>query len=56
MRRDFDIMWAEAGEEVREIYGKEYLDRLFEGVKGILVIFYFILVFVLDVLEDVVVN
>lgn len=56
MRRDFDIMWAEAGEEVRETYGKEYLDRLFEGVKGILVIFYFILVFVLDVLEDVVVN
>lgn len=56
MRRDFDIMWAEVGEEVREIYGKEYLDCLFEGVKGILVIFYFILVFVLDVLEDVVVN
>lgn len=56
MRRDFDTMWAEAGEEVRETYGKEYLDRLFEGAKGTSVTSYPTLAPVLDALEDAVVN
>lgn len=56
MRRDFDTMWAEAGEEVRETYGKEYLDRLFEGAKGTSATSYPTLAPVLDALEDAVVN
>lgn len=56
MRRDFDTMWAEAGEEVKEKYGKEYLDRLFEGAKGTSATSYPTLGPVLDALEDAVIN
>ena len=56
MRRDFDTMWAEAGEEVKETYGKEYLDRLFEGAKGTSATSYPTLGPVLDALEDAVIN
>ncbi|XP_062583410.1 short-chain dehydrogenase/reductase family 9C member 7-like [Saccostrea cucullata] len=56
MKRDFNTMWTEAGEEVRETYGKEYLDRLFEGAKGTSSTSYPTLGPVLDALEDAVIN
>ncbi|XP_048762664.1 D-beta-hydroxybutyrate dehydrogenase, mitochondrial-like [Ostrea edulis] len=56
MKRDFNTMWTEAGEEVKETYGKEYLDRLFEGAKGTSATSYPTLAPVLNALEDAVIN
>ncbi|KAJ8318725.1 hypothetical protein KUTeg_003816, partial [Tegillarca granosa] len=56
MRRDYDTMWAEAGDDVKETYGKDYLEGLYTAGVNSRYTTHKTLAPVIDAYEDAIVN